>query len=91
MQDRRQYFINKHNKYILKALNNFLKQEVSFEAVNQITGYLSAYDAYIEDFENYIGAFTIEHFVDKFKEVCKKFNIDYSMFYGLINAYNKCM
>lgn len=91
MEDRRQYFINKHNKYILKTLNNFLKEKPSLEVINQIIGYLHAYDDYIKNFEDYIGAFTIEHFADKFKEVCEKFNIDYNIFYGLINAYNKCL
>ncbi len=91
MQDRRQFFINKYNECILKALDSFLKEESSLKTISEVIGYLHAYDCYIKNFEDYIGAFTIEHFVDKFKEVCEKFNIDYTMFHGLINAYNKCM
>ena len=42
--------INVHCKYINTALDNLYNTEISFESVNQITGFLCAYDAFIIDF-----------------------------------------
>lgn len=81
--------VNKHCEYIDSALDNFLKADITFESVNQITGYLCAYDAFIDDFKDYIEPLTIARYVDKFTKICKKFNIDYAMSYGLITAYSK--
>lgn len=82
--------VNKHCEYINTALDNFLNEDVTFESVNQITGYLCAYDAFIDDFKDYIEPLTIAHYVDKFTKICKKFNIDYDMFNCLITAHFEC-
>ena len=82
--------VNKHCEYINTALDNFLNENVTFESVNKITGYLCAYDAFIDDFKDYIEPLTIAHYVDKFTKIGKKFNIDYDMFNGLITAYFDC-
>ena len=42
--------IDVHCKYINTALDNLFNTEISFESVNQITGFLCAYDAFIIDF-----------------------------------------
>lgn len=75
--------VNKHCEYINTALDNFLKENVTFESVNQITGYLCAYDAFIYDFKDYLSPAVIKDFAEKFTKVCKKFNIDYEMLNGI--------
>lgn len=72
--------IDVHCKYINTALDNLYNTEISFESVNQITGFLCAYDAFIIDFVYCIEPNILKDFEDKFVKICKKFNIDYSLF-----------
>lgn len=82
--------VNKHCEYINTALDNFLKEDVTFESVNQITGYLCAYDAFIDDFKDCLSPDVIRDLAEKFTKICKKFNINYRMFSCLITAYFEC-
>lgn len=75
--------IGVHCEYINTALYNFLKKDVTFKSINQITGYLCAYDAFIYDFKDYLSPTVIRDFAEKFTKVCKKFNIDYELLSGI--------